>query len=137
MIMSKICIRFLQLLSLKRGIDSKPKLRTHCLLKSSMETEGHLVANLDKHKRSLISMLQLGVLGLQVETKRYSNIKYEDRICQLCKQCVEDEIHFVLKCPVLHAARTKCLTKIPELFGIGDNIEKLKFLSTMPYRFGI
>ena len=119
---------------LKTSINSKSKLRTYCLLKMSMETEGYLKANLDKHKRSLISRLRLGVLGLRIETGRFSKISYENRICELCKKHVENEVHFVLECPMLADVRVKHFTKIPELSGISDNIEKLKYLYTMPNR---
>ena len=121
---------------LKTSINSKSKLRTYCLLKMSMETEGYLKANLDKHKRSLISRLRLGVLGLRIETGRFSQISYENRICELCKKHVENEVHFVLECPMLADVRVKHFAKIPELSGISDNIEKLKYLCTMPYRLG-
>ena len=47
--------------TVKRGIEEKPKLRTFCKIKENFETESYLRLNLDKHKRSLIGQLTLGV----------------------------------------------------------------------------
>ena len=33
-----------------------------------------------------------------METGRYQDIPREDRICKLCKEGVEDEIHFIFNC---------------------------------------
>ena len=38
---------------------------------------------------------------LKVEVGRHNNIDYNQRLCILCdKREVEDEFHFVMKCPV-------------------------------------
>ena len=48
------CLMDMFLDVLKTSIENKPKLRTYCKLKDNFDPEGYLVANLDKHKRSLI-----------------------------------------------------------------------------------
>ena len=47
-----------------------------------------------------------GILPLQVETGRFSNVKKELRLCKVCfGDAVEDELHFFLHCPKLEDAR--------------------------------
>ena len=50
--------------------------------------------------------MRCGILPLRVETCRYIGQKREDRKCELCNlNEVEDEIHFVLKCPFYYQER--------------------------------
>ena len=101
-----------------------------------MKTEGYLLANMNKYKRSLICQLWLGILPLEVEVGRFVNTDYKDQICKMCNQDVENEIHFVLHCSRLEEIRKKWLVKIPELTTLSCDFNKLKCLCSMPYRFG-
>ena len=42
--------------------------------------------------------LRFGIFPLQVEIGRWQNIKFEDRVCQICHTGVEDENHLVFYC---------------------------------------
>ena len=53
---------------------------------------------------------------LQIEKGRYSNVPVEQRICKMCKQDVEDEIHFLLESPSLAESRRETLNKIESQF---------------------
>ena len=44
-----------------------------------------------------------------LETGRHSEIQQEERICPLCDNGVEHEIHFVMKCTQFKKLRTKML----------------------------
>ena len=65
-------------------------------------TISHLGHNIYKIKnrqeRSLPAKLRFGTLPLQVEIGRWQNIKFEDRVCQICHTGVEDENHLVFYC---------------------------------------
>ena len=50
-------------------------------------------------------MLRLSSHSLSMETGRYQGINTVNRLCQFCKSDVEDEFHFVLKCPVYDCFR--------------------------------
>ena len=52
-----------------------------------------------------ITMLRLSSHSLSMETGRYQGINTVNRLCQFCKSDVEDEFHFVLKCPVYDCFR--------------------------------
>ena len=46
--------------------------------------------------------LRMGCLPLTVETGRYSNIPYEERVCRLCDRGdVEDQSHFFMHMPCI------------------------------------
>ena len=56
--------------------------------------------NLTHNERSIIAQLRLGVLPLEIELGRFCNARsVEERICKLCNEAVEDEIHFTCECP--------------------------------------
>ena len=48
--------------------------------------------------RSLFSKLRMSCHGLSIESGRYTNTAKQHRICPLCKNGVEDELHFVFTC---------------------------------------
>ena len=66
----------------------------------------HVKLYLKKDKRALVTQLTLGVLQLQIELGRYQNIVRDLRICKLCNQEVESELHFLLRCSKLECIRT-------------------------------
>ena len=96
---------------------SKPKLRVYRTFKSELRTENYIQAYLNKHERSIIAQFRAGILPLRIETGRYTNTKDEttgkfrklnvnERICELC--ClneIEDELHFLLRCPIYNNFR--------------------------------
>ena len=118
------------------AIGGKPKLQTYKHLKDNIGVENYLKANVAKHKRSLICQLRLGILPLALETGRYQKIPAAERVCKLCNNAVETEIHFLFHCEALAAVRRSALVKIPELPCVSSDYEKLKYLSNMPYVFG-
>ncbi len=60
---------------------------------------------MDRYDRSLLSQLRYGILPLEIETGRYKNVARDHRICTLCNTAVEDQIHFVFKCPTYENIR--------------------------------
>ena len=66
-----------------------------------------------KKKRSLLSKLRLGTLDLEVEKSRKHKIPRAERFCKLCNTgVVEDEIHFILNCPILSQSREPFLNAL-------------------------
>ena len=54
-----------------------------------------------------ICRIRLSSHNLFIESGRSQNIPRSERICQLCNSDIEDEFHFVLKCPVYCDLRKK------------------------------
>ena len=75
------------------------KLRTYITFKTEYNTEDYVKAYLSKQERSFLAQLRCGVLPLRIETGRFSGLKPEERVCQLCDSGeIEDEKHFILTC---------------------------------------
>ena len=55
----------------------------------------------------VLCKIRLSSHNLFIESGRSQNIPRSERICQLCNSDIEDEFHFVLKCPVYCDLRKK------------------------------
>ena len=86
------------------------------LFKNAKETlvlSNYLSKIKNREQRRLLAKLRLGVLPLEIEKGRRSNLDRSDRLCKLCHANeVEDEIHFLLKCPVLESTRCQFINSI-------------------------
>ncbi len=70
---------------------------------------------MDKYQRSHLSKLRRGTLPLQVELGRFARPKValEERICHCCNtNSVEDEVHFLVVCPLYSDLRYDLWLKI-------------------------
>ena len=92
---------------------------------------------MSRGKRSPLAQLRLGILPLKIETGRFSNLDREERLCDFCKDAVEDEIHFLFHCGLYHEFREFLFSKAREIsphFDTRDVVENLDFLMTnMPF----
>ena len=75
----------------KTNITTSPKLRTYCTFKENPYLETYVYKIKNRQDRSVFSKLRFGILPLQVEIGRWQNIKFEDRVCQICHTGVEDK----------------------------------------------
>ncbi|XP_076106386.1 uncharacterized protein LOC143075036 isoform X1 [Mytilus galloprovincialis] len=114
-----------------------PKLRTYVKIKSDYCQEPTLLKTLSTNKRAVLSKLRSGTFPIEIEKGRYRQIPVERRICKLCtKQAIEDEIHFVIKCPaydqerqtMFNIANQKLTIDLQEL----SDEEQFKTLLTSP-----
>ena len=83
------------------------KLRTFRLFKFKHEFEGYLVkVKQFKHRRAL-TKLRISNHDLEIEKGRYSGgyKKVEERKCFHCTNVIEDEKHFLTKCPLYSKLR--------------------------------
>ena len=68
--------------------------------KSEPLSENYLKLNLSCSQRSYFAQLRLGILQIGIETGRYRSIPVNERLCDVCKSSdIEDELHFLFKCP--------------------------------------
>ena len=65
--------------------------------------------------------LRIGALDLEINRGRYYNILRDVRVCKLCKVNIEDEYHFVMKCPFYQNLREEHL---PSKFIENPNVHK-------------
>ena len=115
-----------------------PKLRTYVKIKKSDYCqEPTLLKTLSTKKRAALSKLRSGTFPIEIEKGRHRQLPVERRICKLCtKQAIEDEIHFVIKCPaydqerqtMFNIANQKLTIDLQEL----SDEEQFKTLLTSP-----
>jgi len=118
--MSTINVKYFEELMLHRTaktwkdtITFKPKLRTYAKFKKDFGTEEYLTGFMSRQQRSLLAKFRGGILPLQVETGRWQNVAWGDRICKLCNQnSVEDEFHFLCTCELYNDQRISLFEKV-------------------------
>ena len=73
------------------------KLRIYCSFKNNIILNKYLLI-LNDEQRVLYTKFRISAHKLEIEKGRYRYIglKVEDRICQLCKNDITDEVHFLL-----------------------------------------
>lgn len=58
--------------------------------------------------KPLICKYRIHAHSLKIETGRYLNIDRQERICDFCNDsCIEDKLHFILKCKKYDDMRKK------------------------------
>ena len=77
--------------------------------------------------RHFYCTFKIGSLDLEIQVGRYRNIPREQRLCKLCKADVEDEYHFLLKCPLLNDLRG---TYLAPKYTTNPNMHKFVLLMT-------
>jgi hypothetical protein len=124
----------------REELQAKPKLRTYKLFKQKLKREKYLAAASNTREglklRTAMARLRTGSSCLRVETGRHENLAVEERVCLVCNSGeVEDEAHFLLKCPGyvnlregMIAAAARCSELEKEEFTIARKDEALRVL---------
>ena len=111
-----------------------PKLRTYINLVYPGENKAYIHKPLTFIQRKSLAKLRLGVLALRIETGRYEYPKLpeEQRSCLICGQdTVENEIHFLIYCPVYNEKRTELYNSVDRLdFPTMTDIRKVQYLTS-------
>ena len=118
----------------RRNINGK-KLRTYRLYKTSVQTEHYVSCQLPRNTRRTMALFRSGALPLAVETGRYSRppILLNERLCKFCNtNSVENEIHFLMLCPLYSDIRYELFQKALEFINNFNmmNVEN-KFIELM------
>ena len=80
-------------------------------MKRTYETEQYCFSRLTPKHRSAFATFRCGVAPVRIKTDRYEGLELNRRICPLCKNGIEDEIHVMLHCPVYSNLRKVLLDK--------------------------
>ena len=113
-------------------IENENKLHYFKYAKDTLSLSNYLNKINNRETRSLISKLRLGVLPLEIEKGRRTNLTRDQRFCKLCNSNqVENEPHFILECPALESHRAPFISElsanIPVFHNFSSN-QKLQFL---------
>ena len=107
------------------------KLRTYSKIKTSISMEKYLSLIHNTKERAAITKIRLSNHDLMIEKGRHLKINKELRFCSFCKNEVETELHFILKCKTFAPFRNPLLDvvnqKIPHFNYLQEN-EKLVIL---------
>ena len=95
------------------SINNSSKLSTYCSFKSLLEPEKYLSCiQISKFKIAL-TKFRCSDHKLEIENGRKENINIMERVCKYCTalgySCVENEYHFICKCPLYEDLRSKYL----------------------------
>ena len=98
---------------------------------------------LDTRCQIYIAKFRLSSHNLKIESGRFHNVTRRNRICNLCQlQDIEDEFHFILKCPIYNEYRQKFVKRYyrtrPSVFKLTqllstNNIKELNNLGKYLY----
>ena len=106
-------------------INEMSRLCLYRTIKSSYAVDMYIsVLNIRKFRHSYCS-LKIGSLDLEIQRGRYNNVPRDQRLCKLCHNEVEDEYHFLLKCPLYDELRAKY---IPSKYCVNPNLHKFVLL---------
>jgi hypothetical protein len=97
-IKQRILDQELQSIMSKMAVSSKCSLYTHYI--HSCTLQYYLRKPIPAMYQKMIAKFRLSSHCLAIETGRYTNIDVYNRRCFNCNSEVEDEFHFILKCPV-------------------------------------
>jgi hypothetical protein len=116
---------------------SKPdaKLRTYGLIKHKFEREDYLVQVKNTKHRQNLTKFRLSNHKLMIEIGRHKKLSKEDRICEVCNNGIEDEVHFLVRCKLYEKLREPLFNFCTELrphFEYYSDQEKFVFLMTTP-----
>ena len=119
--------------------DPTSKLRTYALIKQSIGREDYLKEIRNTKHRQTLTKLRLSNHQLMIEQGRHKKLPKEERICQICQDGIEDEIHFLIKGRQLQQLREPLLAMCSEIrpqFGYYSDKEQYIFIMTTPLLMG-
>ena len=86
-------------------MKNSSKLKFYSKLKTNSGMEKYLTEISNVKHRTAMTRLRMSSHNLNIEEGRYTSTEREKRICSLCKRDVEDETHFLIKCPMYEALK--------------------------------
>ena len=86
------------------------------LFKTEIGTEKYLTEISNQHDRTNLTKIRLSNHTLMIEKGRHQKIDKSLRFCPFCKNCIEDELHFVMVCPVYKHQRNLLFKGIRGLY---------------------
>jgi hypothetical protein len=92
-------------------IDSSTRFTVYRSFKQESVLEKYFETVENKHIRDVLIRFRLGVSELKVHKLRYVDCSPHDLVCPLCKNGIENEIHFIFWCNRLSDLRRKFLSK--------------------------
>ena len=95
------------IVELRIGLESSFSMTLYREINYTFELQSYLLQIHNSKQRQALSKLRLSSHGLLIETGRHIGIERQNRKCTFCNtNDIEDEYHFVLKCPLYNDIRS-------------------------------
>lgn len=91
----------------RNAVISNAKTLLYREIKTSYNVEYYVHRTHNRRNRSLIARLRAGCLDLEIERGRWRGVTRDNRICNLCFNGIEDELHFLFYCDKLNFVRAQ------------------------------
>ena len=88
------------------------KLRTYGLFKLEMGRELYLSEIKNKKIRTQLTKLRISDHNLMIEKGRHKGVHKNLRFCSFCQGTVEDELHFLINCPIYKYLRIPVMNSL-------------------------
>ena len=85
----------------------------------------HLLIDVKRHLKSILTKFRFGVSSINTHNCRYKKHNQSQLLCPYCKNVEENEVHFVLCCPLYKNVREQF---IKENFYRTPNLFRLRIL---------
>ena len=99
----RICDQEKQLFFSKLQEMTKCRIYKHLI--DGVYLQHHLRKAIPKKCMKYLTKFRLSYHSLEVETGRHRGVPFSNRFCFSCKDDIEDEFHFILKCPLYETLR--------------------------------
>ena len=97
------------------SIQNLRKMRRYRLLKKSWALEDYLLTITNIKARIALTKLRLSNHNLAIEKGRHQDLQLYDRTCPFCPEHIENELHFLIKCPTYESLRRRLLDDVEVL----------------------
>eukprot|EP00745_Piridium_sociabile_P022013 TRINITY_DN34072_c0_g1_i3.p1 TRINITY_DN34072_c0_g1~~TRINITY_DN34072_c0_g1_i3.p1 ORF type:complete len:362 (+),score=-8.76 TRINITY_DN34072_c0_g1_i3:191-1276(+) len=88
-------------------IDKSERFSLFKLIKTNHLLEPYLSMNMNRFIRCSLTKVKFGISDIAIHRQRYKADVSRNVMCPLCRADEEDEVHFVLCCPMLNDLRQK------------------------------
>ena len=96
-------------------LENSSKLKTLSILKTNFACENYLLSVSNTANRIALTKFRLSNHHLMIEKGRYENRPLCDRTCPFCPDQIENEFHFLIKCPIYTELRARMLDDIKDM----------------------
>ena len=96
-------------------LENSSKLKTLSILKTEFACEKYLLSVSNTANRIALTKFRLSNHHLMIEKGRYENRPLCDRTCPFCPDQIENEFHFLIKCPIYTELRARMLEDIEDI----------------------
>ena len=96
-------------------IQNMSKLKTYSFIKRDTSFEKYLSSVQNVSDRIALTRFRHSNHYLMMEKGRHQNMDVRDRLCPFCPDLVENEFHFLIKCPTYRYQRACLFNKINDV----------------------